>query len=258
MIKTLQISFVIIYAIAIAGLMGFIIVKNGEDLVPATEINIFRDTKNGFLNKDEILVGLNNFQQLDSVMVNQLKIKKIEKELIKNSYINSVDAFTNIDGKLIVNISEKHPVLRIFNKKADGYYLTQNGDIIPLSKNYSARVFMVNGYLNIPLIEGNNSVYDSVYQETKLIEILELANTLLANNFLKSQINQIYINSKFEFELLPEFDNHTVIIGDLKNLDKKLQKLEAFYTQALIEEGVGKYRTINLKFDGQVVCTKKK
>lgn len=238
--------------------MGFIIVKNGEDLVPSTEINIFRDTKDGFLNKDEILLSLNNFQNLDSILVNQVEIKKIEDELLKDSYINSIDAFTNINGKLIVNISEKHPVLRIFNKKADGYYLTQNGDIIPLSKNYSARVFMVNGYLNIPFIAGNNSVYDSVYNETKLPEILELANTLLEDKFLKSQINQIYINSKFEFELLPEFDNHTIIVGDLKNLDKKLQKLEAFYTQALIEEGVGKYKTINLKFDGQVVCTKKK
>lgn len=257
MIRTLQISFLIIYALGIAGLMSFIIIKNSDNLVPSTDINIFREAKIGFLDKEKLLTAMNNFQNLDSIKVKQLKISKLELELMKNPYVQSADAFTNIDGKLIVNISEKVPVVRIFNKKTSGYYLTESGDILPLSNNYSARVFMVNGYLNIPFVKGFASVKDTVYQNTTLKEILELSNTLSKNEFLKSQINQIYINSKLEFELIPEFGNHTIIVGDLKNLDKKLQKLEAFYKQALLVEGLDKYKTINLKFDGQLVCTKK-
>jgi len=257
MIRTLQISFLIIYALGIAGLMSFIIIKNGDNLVPSTDINIFRETKNGFLDKDEIMKEMNNFQNLDSIEVKQLKIGKLEKEVLKGPYVQSVDAFTNIDGKLIVNVSEKIPVVRIFNKKSTGYYLTEDGDILPLSDNYSARVFVVNGYINIPLNEGFNNVSDTVYQKTSLEGILKLCNTLRNNEFLKSQINQIYLNSKLEFELIAEFGNHTIIVGDLNNLDKKLQKLEAFYKQALLEEGIDKYKTINLKFDGQLVCTKK-
>jgi cell division protein FtsQ len=238
--------------------MGFIVVKNGEKLVPSTEVFIFRETKNGFLKKDQILAKMNSFQQLDSVKVDELSLVGLENELLCNPYVNSADAFTNLDGDLIINICEKKPLVRIFNKNSAGYYLTENGDILPLSENYSARVFMCNGYLNIPFVDGNTKVTDSTYSKTALADILLLSNTLSENNFLKSQVNQIYINSKKEFELISEFDNHTIVVGDLEKLDKKFQKLEAFYTQALIEEGVGKYKTINLKFDGQVVCTKKK
>lgn len=257
MIRTLQISFLIIYALGITGLMSFIIIKNSDNLIPSIDINIFRETKIGFLDKEDLLITMNNFQDLDSIKVNQLRISKLELELLEDPYIKSVDAFTNIQGRLIVNISEKNPVVRIFNKKASGYYLTESGDILPLSNKYSARVFMVNGYLNIPFVKGFTNVKDTVYKNTTLKGILELSNTLAENEFLKSQINQIYINSKLEFELIPEFGNHTIIVGDLKNLDKKLQKLEAFYKQALLEEGIDKYKTINLKFDDQLVCTKK-
>lgn len=257
MIRTLQISFLIIYTLGIAGLMGFIIIKNGDNLVPSTDISIFRETKNGFLDKDDILIAMNNFQNLDSIKVNELIIGKLEKEVMKDPFVQSVDAFTNIDGKLIVNVSEKVPVVRIFNKKSTGYYLTESGDILPLSKNYSARVFVVNGYINIPLEEGFNNVNDTVYHKSSLKGILDLSNTIAKDEFLRSQINQIYINSKMEFELIAEFGNHTIILGDLTNLDNKLRKLVAFYQQALLEEGIDKYKTINLKFDGQLVCTKK-
>ena len=60
-----------------------------------------------------------------------------------------------------------------------------------------------------------------------------------------------------EFELVPEFGSHIIVLGDLSDLDKKLRKLNAFYQQALLEEGLNKYKTINLKFDNQVVCVKK-
>jgi len=257
MIRTLQISFLIIYTLGIGGLMSFIIVKNGDNIVPSTDVNIFRETTQGFLNSDDIIKSMNDFLSLDSIKVNQLNTTKLEKGLLKNPYICSVDAFTNINGRLIVNINEMIPIVRIFNKTTMGYYLNKRGVILPLCDKYSARVFMVNGYIDIPFEEGFNNVNDVIYQKTILMGILELSNTIGENEFLRSQINQIYINSKMEFELIPEFGNHTIIIGDLENLDAKLQKLEAFYDQALLEEGIDKYKTINLKFDGQIVCTKK-
>lgn len=258
MIRTLQIWLLIIYALGIASLMGFIIIKNGEEFVQSTELNIFRETEDGFLNKDELLASMKKVANLDSIKINQLQTEMIEKEIMKDPFVKSVDAFTNVGGRLIVNVSEKIPVVRVFNKRSAGYYLTENGNILPLLNSYSARVFVVNGFVNYPFQEGNTSVNDTVYSRTSLKGILKLTNTLNKNEFLKSQINQIYLNSKMEFELIPEFGNHTIIIGDLNNLDKKLQKLEIFYKQALLAEGLNKYKTINLKFEGQVVCAKNK
>ena len=256
MIRTIQITLLIVYALAIGGLMGFIVVRNGENNVASTRINIFRNTTDGFLAEDELMATIRNQQNVDSIKLKNLNTTLIEDALYANPYVESADAFTNIDGELLVNLSEKIPVLRIFNKREEGYYICENGGILPLSKKYSARVFMVNGYLNIPFVEGSTSVYDTVYRNTSLGGILELVNTLNDDDFLKSQINQIYLNSKQEFELIPEFGKHIIIVGDLEDLDNKLKKLKAFYQQVLLEEGLEKYNTINLKFDGQLVCTK--
>jgi len=257
MIRTLQIWLLIIYVLGIAALMAFINIKNGDIQVPSTELNIYRGTKDGFLTKSEILNSMQKFVGLDTIKVNQLGLGILEKEILNDPFVESVDAFTNIDGELIVNVNEKQPIVRIFNKKSVGYYLTKEGCILPLSESYSARVLVVNGFLNIPISNSYNNVMDRAYDKTKLKDILKLSIAINNNEFLKSQINQIYINSKSEFELIPEFGSQVILIGDLNNLEKKLQKLEIFYQQALLKEGIDKYKTINLKFDGQVVCARK-
>ncbi|NOY48944.1 MAG: hypothetical protein GXO88_00030 [Chlorobi bacterium] len=256
MIKTIKISLLIVYTLAIAGLFVFVTIKGGKTKVSSTTINIYRDTDKGFLNTDSVSSELKTIQNIDSAKLTDLKISSLEDMLFRNPYVEEADIFTGIKGELMVNMKEKKPLIRIFNKKSKGYYISGQGDILPLSKNYSARVLVVNGYINIPAQKGHNNVYDTIYDKTSLKEILALSKKINGNDFLKAQINQIYLNSKKEFELIPELGNQTIILGNLKKLDIKLRNLEAFYKQALLEEGLNKYRTINLKFDGQIVCAK--
>jgi len=70
-------------------------------------------------------------------------------------------------------------------------------------------------------------------------------------------IEQLYINKKSEFELIPKIGNHTILFGDIKEMKDKFEKLIAFYKQGISKSGWNKYKTINLKFKNQVVCTKK-
>lgn len=256
MIKTIKITSLIIYVLALGALFFYVLVKGGETLVSTTQVKIYRDTDNGFLNRDSILAKMNSVQETDSVEVKTIKTRLIEREFLKNPYVKNADVFTGINGELIVNINEKKPLLRIFNKDSKGYYITKEGDILPLSNEYAARVFVVNGYLNIPVVKGFNNIYDTTYADTQLEGILKLATIISKNEFLNAQINQIYLNSKKEFELIPEVGKCTVILGSLNNIDIKLRNLQAFYKQALLVEGIDKYRSINLKFDGQIVCAK--
>ena len=83
------------------------------------------------------------------------------------------------------------------------------------------------------------------------------ANIEQKNNFLKTQITQIYINDKSEFELIPLLGDQIILFGDISRLDEKLMYLETFYRQETKNLGWTQYKTINLKFKNQVVCTKK-
>jgi cell division protein FtsQ len=53
---------------------------------------------------------------------------------------------------------------------------------------------------------------------------------------------------------LSEFE---ILVGYLENLDKKIKNLKAFYQKAKKDKVLDVYKTVNLQFDNQVVCTKK-
>ena len=48
-----------------------------------------------------------------------------------------------------------------------------------------------------------------------------------------------------------------VIIGTPENLETKLKNLKAFYQKAKKDMMLDVYKSVNLQFDNQVVCTKK-
>ncbi|MDE7122884.1 MAG: hypothetical protein K2N93_00825, partial [Alistipes sp.] len=57
-----------------------------------------------------------------------------------------------------------------------------------------------------------------------------------------------------EVDLVPRSGNHLVRFGRLENRQRKLAKLMRFYRSGLAGIGWGEYRTIDLRYEGQVVC----
>ena len=57
-------------------------------------------------------------------------------------------------------------------------------------------------------------------------------------------------------ELVPRTGSHTVIFGSPDDAEEKLAKLLTFYRRGLRNIGWEEYRTINVKYKEQVVCTK--
>lgn len=51
-------------------------------------------------------------------------------------------------------------------------------------------------------------------------------------------------------------EERTKLVGEF--MDRKLQRLENFYKYGLSQAGWNKYSYINLEFDNQIICKKKK
>ena len=58
-----------------------------------------------------------------------------------------------------------------------------------------------------------------------------------------------------DLELTPRSGNYTILFGRLDDAEQKLDKLLRFYREGLGKAGWDRYRTINVKYAGQVVCT---
>jgi cell division protein FtsQ len=119
---------------------------------------------------------------------------------------------------------------------------------MPPSKNFAARVIVATG---------NVAPFTPEFREKRknsLKDLYHITQTLLADDFLKSFIQQIHVTNTNEFILVPLIGDQKIILGSARKLEDKLNRLKIFYQQGMPYEGWTKYETINLKYTGQVVC----
>jgi cell division protein FtsQ len=64
----------------------------------------------------------------------------------------------------------------------------------------------------------------------------------------------VYVDK--DLELIPRVGNHTIILGNVSDLQEKFNKLMIFYKEAMPKVGWNKYKTLNLKYKNQIVCKK--
>jgi cell division protein FtsQ len=75
--------------------------------------------------------------------------------------------------------------------------------------------------------------------------------------FWESQVEQIYLNKKGEYEIVPRVGAHLIKLGTYENYREKFRNLKAFYKKGLNNVGWNQYLIINLKYDNQIICKKR-
>lgn len=266
--KVKKIAFITLWSALIIGLlvsMGFVNKEQDSLLCKSLDIKVNQDDDLYFLDKMDIAQLI--FKRGDSI-INQPKstvnIPAIKQALNSHSDIANAEVYITIDGRLKVAVKQRKPVLRVFNITGDSYYLDDEGKLMPLSDKYTAKVLVANG--NIPEAYATSYKYSIAEiskdkekkKNTMLDELYAMATYIDADEFWKAQVQQIYINTDNDMEIVPMVGNQKIIFGDTASMDEKFKKLLVFYQQGLNTTGWwDKYSTINLKFKNQIVCTKK-
>jgi cell division protein FtsQ len=221
------------------------------------EINIFRNNENGFINSNQILSSINDIDSINKIQISKVKNIDIEQAIMSNPYVDKVDSYVTIVGNLLVNVKEKQPIIRIYESGGQSYYLDEKGDIFPICQQYAPRVIIANGYIKEIVANPGGNITDSVYNKSVFKELFELTKLINKNSLLKAQINQIYVNSKGNFDLVPELGNHLIQFGTMEDAETKIRNLDAYYKKYLKTSIWDSYKTINLTYKNQIVCTKK-
>ncbi len=244
--------------------LGFTEKQRNEMLCNQIKITILDSHQNHFVKPNEIIHFLSEKGfKIRQQKINSLPLNQIETELNKISYVEKAEIYTTLDGVLNIEIIQRTPMFRIINYNYESYYVDKNAVLFPLSDNYSARVLIVNGNINEPYaLFCNKKAYESENQdvlkrETLLDDIFYLANAIYHDSLWSGLIEQVYVNSNKEFELIPKLGNFIIEFGDTSELETKFVKLREFYRQVVSKTGGGQYSKVNVKFKNQLVCTKK-
>jgi cell division protein FtsQ len=191
-----------------------------------------------------------------------INISMLEKMIDNNPYVLKSEVFSTLDGKLVLQVQQRRPIVRIINASGENFYIDEQGVLMPVSDKNSARVPVANG--NIVNRETEQKIRKATEQEVEdtafhaniLEKIYAVANHIRQSDFWTAQIEQIYVNAEGDMELIPLVGNHTIVFGDATQIEKKFNKLFLFYREGLNKTGWNQYSKIDVRFNDQVVCTK--
>lgn len=207
------------------------------------DINIKGGKVEGFLGSAEIKKQLQQAKIYPQGQpMQQIDIRKIEEVIRQNPFVETAECFKTQGGHVKVNLTQRLPVIRIKADSGDDYYVDAHGDIMPTTR-YTSNIVIATGNITRP------------YAQKKLSRI---GNLILQNEFWHSQIEQLNVLADETIEMVPRIGDHIVYLGSATNIQQKLDRLEKFYRYGLSEAGWNKYVYINLEFDNQIICKKRK
>ncbi len=222
-------------------MLTFVSAKLGEVKCKGVQVVVDDTGENAFIDEDDVLQLIKrNYGELKNVNVVDIDKDSMECVLVRNSVIKSAQVYYSLDGYFHVEITQRKPVLRVMS--GEGYYVDEDGKVMPLSGKYTSRVVVATG--NISRNFACNGLYPFV---------MGLKN----DGFWDALIEQIVVANGNEVILIPKVGNFRIVVGELENVEKKMENLRLFLQEGIALKGWNVYKEINLKFENQIVCIKR-
>lgn len=209
---------------------------------------------NDFVNAKEVKEIL--FREFKHDIVGQplelIDIEEIERVLEEDIFIKNAEIYIDARNKVHITIEQRVPIVRIMDLEDPSYYLDEDGTRVRTSSKFTARVLVVTGNIG-----HYNANYQNI-EKNRLRKVFKLAKYIDENSFWKAQIEQINIDHHGDATLIPKLGDHKIKFGNPEELiEDKFYRLKVFMEEGLPVEGWGKYKIIDLSFEGQVVGKKR-
>jgi cell division protein FtsQ len=153
--------------------------------------------------------------------------------------IKKVECYKTPSGIVHIQVTQRCPKFRVVG--IESYYIDADRKWMPISTNYAAYVPIVSGRITKTMACG---------------KIFDFVSFLEENPFWNAQIEQIVVRDDLKIELVQRVGEAIIILGTLDNYVTKFEKLRVLYTRGFNVIGWNRYKTIDLQYKNQVVCTK--
>jgi cell division protein FtsQ len=182
---------------------------------------------------------IENKKDVSSIQKVNLDLNRLETTLDEQEMIEKSDVFVSIDGVLHAVVKQKTPIARIFDDNGS-FYIDYEGNRMPLSTNFTARVPLVSGGINKKNNEDLSDLFRLIYDDA----------------FLRKNIIGIQIMPNGSLKMLNRNFDYQIDFGSMINVERKFKNYKAFFQKAVLDSSLYKYKKIDLRFTEQVVCTK--
>lgn len=230
-------------------ILGFVSGEASEILCKRIDVHISDTLSSRFVTDADVRhVVQKVVPELQGYPIDAVNTRKIEATLEENPYIRAAEVCKDVSGTLSVYIEQRIPLLRIMPEGRKGFYLDMEAQILPLSRQYVPHILVVSGFIDKSHRDGSARDFTQLYNFSKYLAFHPL---------WKEQIVQVYVDKNGSVELVPRVGAHQILLGELDDWKVKMDNLELLYKQGFTRYGWNTYGKINLKYQNQIICTKR-
>jgi cell division protein FtsQ len=241
------------WVLGILGLVAFAGNRQQNRRCPRLDIRIEEQYGNYFVDNQDVINLLTNNGR-DAVIgtpQKALAFKDLEKRLKTNKFVQDCQVAGSLNGDLLIFIRQSRPIARIIHRSAPDFYLSEKGEVLPLSDNFTARVLTVETadpqlfMPATPVAKAETELYFLVMQ------------TIDQSRFWKAQIAQMSINQTGEIVFQPQIGKQIIEFGkpgDEAEIADKFRRLDLFYRKIIPAKGWNAYSRVSVAFEKQIVC----
>ena len=170
-----------------------------------------------------------------------IDLAEMESVLVASPYIDQALCYTTTEGKVTIQVTPRIPIMHVFNTAGEDFYIDNVGGTMPRA-HHVIDLLVMTGY---------------VQRATAGALYAPLAMKLNADPYWRDQIQEVHVDAAGEISLTPRIGEHLIILGDTSDIEDKLSRMKIFQTEGLDKAGWNLYKTISVKYAGQVIATKR-
>lgn len=244
-----KISFLLL-VIAFSALSIAAKVKREHLQLKAVQVTINHNDGYSFITQKEVKDKLKEIMNDSANYTNIENLKVLKKKVEENPFVKEVDIFVDHNSRINISVNQRKPLFRVVNQQNLSYYVDESGFKFPISKHAFPKVLIVSGYFL-----DNPAVYGQI-ESPKMKEIFNWVEYINEEKYWSSMIAQIYNEPTGKTELITRLGNFRVYVDLRQEPKEQLEKLQIFFEEIALTQGIEKYKTINIQYDGQIICSK--
>ena len=217
-------------------LLGFTYADKVEKRITSINISIIDDVDSKFLTVPRVRTHLDSYGKIIGELEKDLQLEAMHSHLTNIPSVLNVKIFSNLNGELIIELTQRKAQARVHIDKSSDYYIDELGESMPLDPNYSERV---------PIIHAKN--IEEVSQAISFIKEIE------NDEFWTSLIDQIIVHPLGELEIIPRIGAR-VFLGSSSDPEELKRNLLTFYRAQIKTGNLKDYSRIDLSYKNQVIA----
>ena len=234
--STATILSILVLTGCIITLLGFTYADKVEKRITSINISIIDDVDSKFLTVPRVRTHLDSYGKIIGELEKDLQLEAMHSHLTNIPSVLNVKIFSNLNGELIIELTQRKAQARVHTDKSSDYYIDELGESMPLDPNYSARV---------PIIHAKN--IEEARQAISFIKEIE------NDKFWTSLIDQIIVHPLGELEIIPRIGAR-VFLGSSPEPEELRRNLLTFYRAQIKTGNLKDYSRIDLSYKNQVIA----